>query len=95
MLRRITPKQTEWGGTIRPTRTDDDLGVTAAWYLTVRCANLMCAQLIAFQKSVDQGDNPDLGIAITGNPSVVCPHCKLATRFRNDQIERRQVVLMH
>ena len=65
------------------------------WYLTVRCANLLCARLIAFQKSVDQGDNLDLVIAITGNPSVVCPHCKVATRFRHDQIERRQVVLTH
>jgi hypothetical protein len=53
----------------------------------------MCARLIAFQKSVDQGANPELRIAITGNPSVVCPHCKAATRFRHDQIERRQVVL--
>ena len=76
-------------------RTDDDLGATAEWYLTVRCANLLCARLIAFQKSVDQGDNPDLGIAITGNPFVVCPHCKVATRFRHDQIERRQVVLTY
>ena len=74
-------------------RTDDDLGTTAEWYLTVRRANLLCARLIAFQKSVDQGDNPDLAIAITGNPSVVCPHCKVATRFRHDKIERRQVVL--
>jgi hypothetical protein len=40
------------------------------------------------------GDNLDLAIAITGNPSVVCPHCKVATRFRHDHIERRQVVLM-
>jgi hypothetical protein len=55
----------------------------------------MCARLIAFQKSVDPGDNPDLGIAITGKPFVVCPHCKVATRFRDDQIERRQVVLTH
>ena len=83
------------GGVIRPTRTDNDFGVTAEWYLTVRCANLLCARLIAFQKSVDQGDNLDLVIAITGNPSVVCPHCKVATRFRHDQIERRQVVLTH
>jgi hypothetical protein len=74
-------------------RTDHDLGATAEWYLTVRCTNLLCARLIAFQKSVGQGDNPDLGIAITGNPSVVCPYCKVATRFRYDQIERRQVVL--
>ncbi len=35
-------------------RTDDDLGTTAEWYLTVRCANLTCARLIAFQKFVDQ-----------------------------------------
>jgi len=82
------------GAIIRPTCTDDDLGATAEWYLTVRCANLTCARLIAFQKSVDQGDNPDLGIAIIGNPSVVCPHCKVATRF-HDQIERRQVVLTY
>ena len=81
------------GGIIRPTRTDDGLGATAEWYLTVRCANLTCSRLIAFQKSVDQGDNPELRIAIIGNPSVVCPHCKVATRFRHDQIERRQVVL--
>jgi hypothetical protein len=76
-------------------RTDHDLGATAEWYLTVRCTNLLCARLIAFQKSVGQGDNPDLGIAITGNPSVVCPYCKVATRFRHAQIERRQVVLTH
>ena len=36
-----------------------------------------------------------LVIAITGNPSVVCPYCKVATRFRHEQIERRQVVLTH
>jgi len=52
-------------------------------------------EVIAFQKSVDQGDNPDLGIAITGNPSVVSPHCRVATHFRHDQIERRQVVLTY
>jgi hypothetical protein len=55
----------------------------------------LCGRLIAFQKSVDQGDNPDLAIAITGNPSVVCPHRKVATRFRHDHIERRQVVLTY
>jgi hypothetical protein len=76
-------------------RTEDDLGAAAEWYLTVRCANLLCRRLIAFQKSVDQGDNPDLAIAISGNPSVVCPHCKVATRFRHDHIEGRQVVLMY
>jgi hypothetical protein len=76
-------------------RTDDDLGTTAEWYLTVRCANLLCGRLITFQKSVDQGDNLALVIAIIGNPSVVCPHCKVATRFRHDHIERRQVVLTY
>jgi len=83
------------GGIIRPTSTDDDLGATAEWYLTVRCANPTCARLIAFQKSVDPDDHPELRIAITGRPSVICPHCKVATRFRRDQIERRQVVLTH
>jgi hypothetical protein len=76
-------------------RTDPDLGATAEWYLTVRCANLLCARLIAFQKSVGQGDNPELGIVVTGNPSVVCPYCKIATRFCHAQIERRQVVLTY
>jgi hypothetical protein len=52
-------------------RTDDDLGATAEWYLTVRCANPLCRRLIAFQKSVDQGDNLDLAIAITGNLSAL------------------------
>ena len=78
-----------------PTRNDLDLGATAEWYLTVRCANLKCERLIAFKKSVDPGDRPNLCIAITGKPSVVCPHCKAATRFSRDQIERRQVVLAH
>jgi hypothetical protein len=57
-------------------RAEDDLGATAEWYLTVRRANLLCRRLIAFQESVDQGDNLHLAIAIIGNPSVVCPHCK-------------------
>jgi hypothetical protein len=85
----------EAGGTIGPTRNDLDFGATAKWYLTVRCANLKCERLIAFKKSVDPGDRPNLCIAITGKPSVVCPHCKAATRFSRDQIERRQVVLAH
>jgi hypothetical protein len=72
------------------TRTDDALGAAAEWYLTVRCANPTCARLIAFQKSVDPGNRPDLRIAVAGKPCVVCPHCKAATRFRRDQIERRQ-----
>jgi hypothetical protein len=83
------------GGTISQTRTDDGLGATAEWYLTVRCADPKCARLIAFKKSVDPDGRPNLGIAITGNPSVICPHCKAATRFSRDEIERRQVVLAH
>jgi hypothetical protein len=79
--------------TIKSARTDDDLSATAEWYLTVRCANLTCARLIVFQKSVDPGDHPNLRIAITGKPSLLCPHCKTAARFRRDQIERRQAVL--
>src|ERR1700730_14517607 len=35
----------EAGGTIGPTRNDLDLGATAEWYLTVRCANLKCERL--------------------------------------------------
>jgi hypothetical protein len=81
------------GGTIRPTRTDNALGATAEWYLTVRCTVPTCGRLIAFQKSVDPGNRPDLRIAVAGRPYVVCPHCNAATRFRRDQIERRQVVL--
>ncbi len=82
-------------GIIRPTRTDNNLGLTAEWYLTVRCANPTCARLIAFQKSVDPDNYLELRIVITGKPSVVCLHCKVATRFRLDQIERRQIVLSH
>jgi hypothetical protein len=81
------------GGTFSQTRTDDGLGAAAEWYLTVRCADPKCARLIAFKKSVDPADRPNLRITVTGKPSVVCPHCKAATRFRRDQIERRQVVL--
>jgi len=83
------------GGIIRPRRTDDNPGVTAEWYLTVRCANPTCARLIAFQKSVDPDDHLELRIEITGKPTVVCPHCKVAIRFRLDQIERRRIVLLH
>jgi hypothetical protein len=79
-------------GTISQTRADD-YGAMAEWYLTVRCANPKCARLIAFKKSVDPGNRPNLCIAITGKPSVICPRCKVATRFCHDQIERRQVVL--
>jgi hypothetical protein len=79
--------------TIRPARTDDDLTAKAEWYVTVQCDNSTCARLIAFQKSVDPGDHPNLRIAIIGRPSVVSPHCKATTRFSPDQIERRPVVL--
>jgi hypothetical protein len=74
-------------------QTNTDLGATPEWYLTVRCAIPGCARLIAFKKSVDPSDRPNLRIAITGKLSVVCPHCKAVTRFHRDQIERRQVVL--
>jgi hypothetical protein len=79
--------------TVRPTHADQDIETTAVWYLTVRCANAACGRLIAFQKSVSQGDDPELRIAITGKPSIDCPHCKITTRFRCDQIERRQVIM--
>jgi hypothetical protein len=81
------------GGRISQTPTRDSLGGTVEWYLTVRCANSRCARLIAFQESVDPVGRPNLRIAITGRPFVVCPHCKAATRFSRDQIVRRQVVL--
>jgi hypothetical protein len=56
--------------------------------------NVLCAaRLIAFQKSVYPGHHPNPCVAMTGKPSVVCPHCKAATRFHRDQIERSQFVL--
>ena len=81
------------GGRISQAPARDGRGATAGWYLTVRCANSLCARLIAFQESVDPVGRPNLRIAITGRPSVVCPHCKAATRFSRSQIVRRQVVL--
>ncbi len=71
----------------------DDFGTTAEWYLTVRCASAVCGRLIAFQKATYPGDHPNLRLAITGEPSVHCPHCKMLMRFQVDQIERRRVVL--
>jgi hypothetical protein len=57
-------------------------------------ALIYCAHgLLHFKNLSTRVINPNLVIAITGNPSVVCPHCKVATRFRHDKIERRQVVL--
>jgi len=61
--------------------------------LTVRCTNPTCARLIAFQKSRFRGGNPDLRLAVTGELSVDCPHCRTLVRFHREQIERRPVVL--
>jgi len=61
--------------------------------LTVRCTNPTCGRLIAFQKARFPGSDRDLGITITGEPSVDCPHCKTLVRVRADQIRRKQVVL--
>jgi hypothetical protein len=66
----------------------------AEWYLTVRCASSKCGWLIAFQKAVYAGDQPNLRFAITGEPTVHCPHCGTPMRVRIDQIERRRIVVM-
>ena len=71
----------------------DDFGNSAEWYLTIRCARSECGQLIAFQKAVYPGDQPNLRFAISGEPTVHCPHCRMLTRIRMSQIERRRVVL--
>ena len=71
----------------------DQFGDGAEWYLTVRCADSMCRRLIAFQKAVYSGDQPSLRFAVTGEPSVNCPHCGMRVRIRVDQIERRRIVL--
>jgi hypothetical protein len=34
-----------------------------------------------------------LRLAVSGAPSVDCPHCRKLVRFQLDQIERRQVML--
>ncbi len=78
---------------IRAGRTKDEIATTGDWYLTVRCTNLTCARLIAFQKARFPGSSANLRLDVTGAPSVNCPHCKTLVRFRRDQIERRQVVL--
>jgi hypothetical protein len=72
----------------------DDFGDTADWYLTVRCASSECKQLIAFQKALYPGDQPNLRFAINGEPTVHCPHCGKPMRVRVGQIERRRVVVM-
>jgi hypothetical protein len=72
----------------------DDFGDGAEWYLTVRCASSKCGQLIAFQKALYAGDQPNLRIAITGEPTVRCPHCRTPMRVSVDQIKRRRIVVM-
>lgn len=73
---------------------DDELDRSAEWYLTVRCARSTCGRLIAFQKAIFPGDKPNLRFAVTGEPSVNCPHCRLLVRIRVDDIERRRIVVM-
>ena len=78
--------------TIKP-KLEKHFGTIAEWYLTVRCTNAACGRLIAFQKARYPGDDASVRFAVTGLPSVNCPHCKRLVRFRRDQIERRQVLL--
>jgi hypothetical protein len=72
----------------------DDFGDSAEWYLTVRCASPHCRRLIAFQKALYAGDQPNLRFAITGEPTVHCPHCRTPMRVRSDQIKRRRIIVM-
>jgi hypothetical protein len=76
-------------------RPTSEFAASAEWYLTVRCSNPTCTRLIAFQKTRFGRGNPNLRLAVIGNLSVACPHCKLLTRFQEEQIERRCVVLTH
>jgi hypothetical protein len=71
----------------------DDFGNSAEWYLTIRCARLECGRLIAFQKAVYPGDRPNLRFAITGEPTVHCPHCGMLIRIRTGQIKRRRILV--
>ncbi len=71
----------------------NDHSPPAEWYLTVRCTNIACTRLIAFQKAVFRGNRSNLGLAVTGDPSVDCPYCGTRVRFRMEQIERRKVTL--
>jgi hypothetical protein len=82
------------GKPIDPVTVAGDFGDSADWYLTVRCANTECKQLIAFQKAVFPGDQPNLGFAINGEPTVHCPHCGKAMRVRTDDIERRRIIVI-
>ena len=71
----------------------DDFGNSAEWYLTIHCARLECGRLIAFQKAVYPGDRPNLRFAITGEPTVHCPHCGMLIRIRTGQIKRRRILV--
>jgi len=71
----------------------DQFSHAAEWYLTIRCADSMCRRLIAFQKAAYSGNQPSLRFAVTGEPSVNCPHCGTRVPIRVDQIERRRIVL--
>jgi len=51
--------------------------------------------LIAFQKTPFGCGNANLRLAVIGELSITCPHCKQLMRFRGEQIERRPVVLTH
>jgi CspA family cold shock protein len=79
--------------TLKRVSTNDDLSTAEGWYLTVRCNNLACARLIAFQKAVPCDNRSNLRLAITGEPSVDCPYCGTRVRFSIRQIERRKVML--
>jgi hypothetical protein len=72
----------------------DDSGDSADWYLTVRCASPECGRLIAFQKALYPGDRPNLRVAIHGEPTVHCPHCRKLMRVKIDQIERRRIIVV-
>jgi hypothetical protein len=78
---------------VRQISTSDDLSTAEEWYLTVRCTNAACTQLIAFQKAIDCGNHSNLRLAVTGKPSVDCPYCGTRVRFSIGQIERRKVML--
>jgi hypothetical protein len=71
----------------------DDLSTAEEWYLTVRCTNAACTRLIAFQKPIYRGDQSNLQLAITGEPSVDCPYCGTRARVSIGQVERRKVKL--
>ncbi len=79
--------------TAKPIPPNDDVSSSAEWYLTVRCTNVACTQLIAFQKAVFCGEQMNVRLVVAGEPSVDCPYCGTRVRFNVDEIERRKVVL--